>query len=195
MNPPLYIDLITSPLGVLLLAHCGGYLCALDFQDYEARFRQMLARRFGNLTLEQRTAPDNIRAPLDAYLSGSDIAAVDEIPVHATGTRLQQQLWRALRRIPAGRMLSFADLARSIGQPVREVEQASTRNPIAIIVPCHRLVGNDGGLAAYVGGLARKRWLLAHEGVLAADAADTGDTTPAALLPLAAPEAVPALGR
>lgn len=166
MIPPLYIDLITSPLGVLLLAHCGGYLCALDFQDYEARFRQLLARRFSNVMLEQRTAPDSIRAPLDAYLSGTDIAAVDEIPVHATGTRLQQQLWKALRRIPAGHMLSFADLARRIGQPAREVEQASTRNPIAIIVPCHRLMGSDGGLAGYIGGLARKRWLLQHEGAL-----------------------------
>lgn len=189
MTPPLYIDLIMSPLGVLLLAHCGGYLCALDFQEYEGRFRQLLARRFSNLTLEQRTAPESIRAPLDAYLSGEDIAAVDAIPVHTTGTRLQQQLWRALRRIPAGRLLSLAELARSIGQPVHEVEQASTRNPVAIIVPCHRLLGRDGGLAGYVGGLARKRWLLAHEGVLARD--DVPDT----LLPSPRDNILPALAR
>lgn len=168
MNPPLYFDMMSSPLGVLLLAHCGGYLCALDFHDYESRFRQALARRFGAVSLTQRAIPESIRAPLAAYLSGGDIEAVKEVPVHATGTRFQQQVWRVLRRIPAGKIWTYADVARLVGQPsaMHEVELAAARNPIAIIVPCHRVAGGDGTLAAYVGGLARKRWLLAHEGAL-----------------------------
>lgn len=173
MTPPLYFDIITSPLGVLLVAHCSGYLCALDFQDHESRFRQMLLRRFGNVSLERRPAPEAIRKPLAAYLSGEDIEAVQDIPVHASGTRFQRRVWDALRAIPAGRLWSYADVARQIGQPgaAREVETAAARNPLAIIVPCHRLVGSAGELVTYVGGLARKRWLLAHEGALPAEAA------------------------
>lgn len=169
MTPPVYIDIIASPLGVLLVAHCSGYLCALDFQDYEARFRQLLARRFGPLALERRAAPDCIRAPLAAYLSGRDMEAVQAIPVQATGTRFQRQVWAALRAIPAGRLRTHADVARHIGQPgaAGDVAAAVSRNPLAIIVPCHRLVGSAGELVHYIGGLARKRWLLAHEGVLA----------------------------
>jgi methylated-DNA-[protein]-cysteine S-methyltransferase len=167
MNPPLYVDVISSPLGMLLLAHCSGYLCALDFHDYEARFRQMLSRRFGSVMLEQRPAPESIRAPLAAYLSGAAMDAIEEVPVHSPGTRFQQQVWQALRRIPAGRLWSLADLARAIGRPgaEQEVEQAVARNPVAIIVPCHRVGGHEGRLSAYVGGLLRKHWLLAHEGV------------------------------
>lgn len=181
MTPTLYFDIISSPMGLLLVAHCSGHLCALDFQDYESRFRQMLARRFGNLTLERRPVPEAIQKPLAAYLSGEDIGAVQEIPVHATGTRFQRQVWDALRAIPAGRLWSYADVARRIGQPgaAREVETAVARNPLAIIVPCHRLVGSAGELVSYVGGLARKRWLLAHEGALAAPLPPTGPQLPA----------------
>jgi len=136
----------------------------------------MLARRFNHVTLDQRTAPDAIRQPLTAYLSGEDIAAVEHIPVHTTGTRLQQQVWKALRAIPAGMIRSYADLARTIGQPVREVVLACARNPVAIIVPCHRLTDSDGKLAAYVGGLARKQWLLRHEGALAPENVDSGES-------------------
>lgn len=185
MTPPVYFDIISSPLGVLLIAHCSGYLCALDFQDYESRFRQLLARRFGTISLEQRPAPEAIQKPLVAYLSGEDLDAVHDIPVHASGTRFQRQVWNALRAIPLGRLWSYADVARLIGQPgaTREVESAAARNPLAIIVPCHRLVGSAGELVAYVGGLARKRWLLAHEGALALPA-------PAAAVPaLASPPA------
>lgn len=180
MTPPVYIDIISSPLGVLLVAHCSGYLCALDFQDYEVRFRQMLARRFGPLTLERRPAPEAIRDPLAAYLSGQDMEAVHGIPVHASGTRFQRQVWEALRAIPAGRLWTHADVARRIGQPgaAGDVAAAVSRNPLAIIVPCHRLVGSAGELVHYIGGLARKRWLLAHEGALA-----DGDDLATAALP------------
>ncbi len=169
-SPPIYLDRLPSPLGTLLIAHGGGNLCALDFQDGENRFRQYLARRFGHLPQEQRRLPDGIADALQAYLSG-DLKAVDHIPVHASGTRFQQQVWNALREIPAGQTWSYSQLAAHIGHPeaVRAVGAANGRNPVSIVVPCHRVIGADGSLTGYAGGLQRKRWLLVHEGVLGSE--------------------------
>lgn len=163
--PPVFLDRLPSPLGTLLLAHGGGQLCALDFQDYDSRFRQYLARRFGPIPLEQRRLPEDIHQALQDYLTG-DVHALQHIPVHAIGTRFQQQVWQALRQIPPGETWSYGDLARAIGQPgaVRAVGLANARNPVAIVVPCHRVIGSDGSLTGYAGGLERKRWLLQHEG-------------------------------
>lgn len=171
MPPTVHIDLMASPLGALLLAHCSGYLCALDFQDYELRFRQVLTRRFGG-AVTAAPAPGAIRAPLADYLAGVDMAAVSRIPVQATGTRLQKRIWDTLRDIPAGCTWSYGRVAQLIGLPgaEREVATVALHNPLAIIVPCHRLVGSAGELISYVGGLARKRWLLAHEGLDSAPA-------------------------
>ena len=161
----IYLDRMPSPLGTLLLAHAGDHLCALDFHDYESRFRQVLAQRFGNVAAIQKALPDAIRDALLAYLAGA-VDALREIPVHTSGTRFQQQVWATLRRIPAGETWSYAELARAVGQPgaSRAVGMANARNPVAIVVPCHRVIGSDGQLTGYAGGMARKRWLLAHEG-------------------------------
>ncbi len=164
-SPPVFVDRLPSPLGTLLLAHGGGQLCALDFQEYDSRFRQHLARRFGHIPMEQRRLPDAINHALQDYLAG-DARALKHIPVHASGTRFQQQVWQALRDIPPGKTWSYADLARAIGQPtaIRAVGMANARNPVAIVVPCHRVIGSDGSLTGYAGGMERKRWLLQHEG-------------------------------
>ncbi|HEX6592940.1 MAG TPA: methylated-DNA--[protein]-cysteine S-methyltransferase [Moraxellaceae bacterium] len=168
--PPIHLGRLPSPLGTLLIAHGGGHLCALDFQDGEARFRQYLARRFGHLPAEQRRLPDEIADALQSYLAG-DLNALRHIPVHASGTRFQQQVWNALREIPVGSTWSYAQLAAHIGQPdaVRAVGAANGRNPVSIVVPCHRVIGSNGELTGYAGGLDRKRWLLVHEGVLDED--------------------------
>lgn len=165
-QPPIYIDRLPSPLGTLLLAHGGGHLCALDFQEFESRFRHYVARRFGHVPDEQRRLPEAIHHALLAYLGG-EITALDRIPVHASGTGFQQRVWQTLRRIPAGQTWSYAELARAIGQPeaIRAVASANARNPVALVVPCHRVIGSDGRLTGYAGGLPRKHWLLAHEGV------------------------------
>lgn len=178
MPPTVHIDLMASPLGVLLLAHGSGYLCAVDFQDYELRFRQVLARRFGG-AVTAAPAPGSIRAPLAAYLAGEDMTAIEHIPLQATGTRLQNRIWSALREIPAGCTWSYGRVAHLIGLPgaEREVATVVAHNPLAIIVPCHRLVGSAGELISYVGGLARKRWLLAHEGLAEADSAPVATGT------------------
>lgn len=165
----LYFDRLPSPLGSLLLAHAGDQLCALDFDDYEIRFRKALTQRFGGVATIQKPMPDAIREALHAYLGGNTDALRD-VPVHTSGTRFQQQVWAALRRIPAGETWSYAELARAIGQPgaSRAVGMANARNPVAIVVPCHRVIGSDGQLTGYAGGMERKRWLLEHEGVLCA---------------------------
>jgi len=91
-----------------------------------------------------------------------------DLPLTLEGTEFQQQVWRELQSIPFGQTVSYGDLARSIGKPsaVRAVGSANGDNPVSIIVPCHRVIGSDGGLTGYGGGLERKQWLLKHEGGL-----------------------------
>jgi methylated-DNA-[protein]-cysteine S-methyltransferase len=91
-----------------------------------------------------------------------------DLPLELTGTEFQRQVWTELTAIPFGQTVSYGDLARSIGKPsaVRAVGAANGDNPISIIVPCHRVIGSDGGLTGYGGGLERKEWLLKHEGGL-----------------------------
>jgi methylated-DNA-[protein]-cysteine S-methyltransferase len=103
------------------------------------------------------------RAQLQAYFAGE--LRGFELPLAAEGTPFQQRVWRALCDIPYGETISYGELARRIGQPAaaRAVGLANGQNPIAIVVPCHRVIGANGSLTGYGGGLERKRWLLAHE--------------------------------
>jgi methylated-DNA-[protein]-cysteine S-methyltransferase len=93
------------------------------------------------------------------------MAALDAIEVDTGGTPFQQRVWQELRRIPAGSTRSYSEVARAIGRPsaVRAVAAANGANPVSIVIPCHRVIGADGSLTGYGGGLHRKRWLLAHE--------------------------------
>jgi methylated-DNA-[protein]-cysteine S-methyltransferase len=163
------IDRMATPIGQMLLVADGeGQLRALDWEDYEDRMRVFLRRHYGDVAslLKPGRVAAGIRKPLAAYLEG-DVAAVDVIPVATNGTDFQLSVWAALRRIPAGTTLSYSALAEKIGRPsaVRAVGLANGSNPISVVVPCHRVIGADGSLTGYGGGLERKRWLLAHEGV------------------------------
>ncbi len=102
---------------------------------------------------------------LQQYFAGS--LTCFSLPLAAGGTTFQQQVWRALSQLPYGHTCSYADIARQIANPkaVRAVGAANGKNPIAIVVPCHRVIGANGTLTGYAGGLANKAWLLAHEGV------------------------------
>lgn len=106
---------------------------------------------------------------MKAYFAG-DLAALDRLEVAPEGTAFQQQVWAALRKIPVGATTSYAQIARAIGRPtaVRAVGAANGRNPIALVVPCHRVIASDGTLCGYAGGLWRKQWLLQHERALLA---------------------------
>jgi methylated-DNA-[protein]-cysteine S-methyltransferase len=107
---------------------------------------------------------DQARAAFASYFAGS-AAALDALPLDPHGSEFQRQVWRALREIPLGATASYGEIARRIGRPgaARAVGDANRRNPIAIAIPCHRVIGGDGQLVGYAGGLARKRWLSAHE--------------------------------
>jgi methylated-DNA-[protein]-cysteine S-methyltransferase len=170
----LFLDRIPSPLGAMLTVHDGsGRLRALEFHDCEARLRQLLRLHYGpegrGHALEERDAPSTIRSALDGYFAG-DIAGLDAIPTATAGTPFQRAVWAALRTIPAGTTISYGALAQQLGRPraVRAVGLANGANPISIVVPCHRVIGADGSLTGYGGGLPRKRWLLAHERVAVA---------------------------
>lgn len=107
-----------------------------------------------------------VRASLEAYFLG-DLAAIDSLAVSPRGTEFQRSVWEALRRIPVGETRSYAEIAADVGRPgaVRAVGQANGANPVALVVPCHRVIRSDGSLGGYGFGLDTKRWLLAHEGV------------------------------
>jgi methylated-DNA-[protein]-cysteine S-methyltransferase len=158
----LLIDEIQSPIGRIAIAARDGRLCALEFG--RARLVRQLAARYPDVPRRRTRNPFGLSVTLRAYLAG-DLAAVDHIAVETGGTPFQQRVWRALRRIPAGRTMSYGALARAlgVGAAARAVGAANGRNPISVVVPCHRLIGGDTGLTGYGGGLWRKRWLLRHE--------------------------------
>lgn len=161
----LTLDRIPSPVGeVLVVTDAEGAVRALDFHDYEARLRLLLRRHYGEVALVEGRSPEPVRAAVAAYFAG-DMAAFDAVTVKTGGTDFQRAVWQALRDIPAGETRSYGQLATAIGSPkaVRAVGLANGSNPVGVIVPCHRVIGANGTLTGYAGGLERKRWLLAHE--------------------------------
>lgn len=163
----LLLDRLPSPIGTLLLVWQEDALRALDFGDNEARFERMLRVRYGAFRLEPLRAPASIRDPIEAYFQG-ELTAIDSVPVETNGTPFQQQVWKALREIPAGRTTSYGALAARIGRAgaSRAVGLANGSNPVGLVVPCHRVIGANGALTGYGGGMDRKRWLLDHEQAL-----------------------------
>jgi O-6-methylguanine DNA methyltransferase len=156
---------LASPLGALHIVTRGDALVALDFEGFEARMSRLLARRFPQAALEDGPAPARIAEALDRYFAG-DLTAPDTLDVSAGGTPFQASVWTALRTIPPGETLGYGRLAARLGHPgaSRAVGLANGSNPIAIVVPCHRVIGVSGRLTGYAGGLDRKRFLLSHEG-------------------------------
>lgn len=163
---------VTSPVGDIVLACKGDALCALEFADAEKRMIAWLKRRFGDFERVDAADPGGVCTRLGAYLLG-DLDALDDIVVDGGGTEFQRKVWKGLRRIAAGKVVSYQGLAQRLGMPssVRAVARANALNPISIVVPCHRVIGSDGSLTGYGGGLPRKRWLLEHEGVVLPSAA------------------------
>jgi methylated-DNA-[protein]-cysteine S-methyltransferase len=167
----LQLEHVPSPVGNLtLLTDESGRIRVLEFNEHhEDRFRQSLARQFGldDVTLVEVRAPSNARSALEAYFDG-ELTAIDTLSVETGGTAFQREVWSALRDIRVGSTISYGQLAARLERPkaVRAVGLANGANPVAIVVPCHRVIGSDASLTGYGGGLERKRWLLEHEGVL-----------------------------
>ena len=141
-------------------------LRAVDWEDYEPRMQDLLRRYYGANSIQWRAAtrPSAAARSLLAYFEGK-LDAIADLPTATNGTAFQRAVWDALRQIPVGSTVSYGVLAARIGRPkaVRAVGLANGANPIAVVVPCHRVIGADASLTGYGGGLNRKRWLLAHE--------------------------------
>ena len=164
----LLIDRIATPAGELIVvADADGNLRTVDWTDHEARMKLLLDRQYGkgSYMLVPARNPGGLSSAMRRYFNG-DLGVIESLPVKTAGTPFQRSVWQALRRIKCGTTISYAELARRIGKPkaVRAVGLANGQNPISIVVPCHRVIGSDGSLTGYGGGLPRKEWLLKHEG-------------------------------
>ncbi len=162
------LDRLPTPIGTaLLVTDTAGVLRALDWEEYEPRMRQLLRLQYGAVVLKDAGSPRELRAALTGYFKG-DLDRLKTIKWRVAGTPFQHKVWTALPRIPAGTTMSYGALAAKLNVPkaMRAVGHANGSNPISVVVPCHRLIGANGTLVKYGGGLERKRWLLEHEGVV-----------------------------
>jgi methylated-DNA-[protein]-cysteine S-methyltransferase len=163
----LHYEEFPSPVGRIAFVSNGEAICALDFEGYEKRMHALLERRFGAFELRKGSDPQALTRSLSDYFDGN-LQALDQTPVCMRGTAFQEQVWSALRSIPAGQTWTYGRLAAELHRPqaARAVGHANSQNPIAIIVPCHRVIGASSSLTGYAGGLERKQWLLGHEGAI-----------------------------
>lgn len=163
----LFLDALATPIGDLrLVADGNGTLRLAFFSDNDEEIRRHLRQQYGaeGFVLERKQDPHGATNALARYFDG-EVSAIDALRVEAVGTPFQREVWRALRAIPCGTTTSYGKLAQQIGRPaaVRAVGAANGANPIAVVVPCHRVIGSNGSLTGYAGGVDRKRWLLEHE--------------------------------
>ena len=166
----LHYSEFASPIGKILFASDGEAVCALDFAGFEDRMRTLLSRRYGSVEFRSGSDPLQLHRNLRDYFGG-DLHAFDQTPVSSTGTLFQQAVWKMLRTIPPGQTWTYGQLAVRMRRPkaARAVGLANSQNPVAIIVPCHRVIGASQRLTGYAGGLERKEFLLRHEGALLAE--------------------------
>ncbi|MES4612873.1 MAG: methylated-DNA--[protein]-cysteine S-methyltransferase [Ewingella sp.] len=180
-------ETIATPLGELeIITDTQGQLRALEWADFHSRLLQLLVRHYGpdhslnpstastaksaakpGFSLHQDNVAQNIRQPIEDYFAG-DLAAIDTLPVATAGTKFQRTVWKMLRTIPCGQIMTYGQMAAQLGNPgaSRAVGLANGSNPISVVVPCHRVIGSNGTLTGYAGGVERKKWLLVHEGYL-----------------------------
>jgi methylated-DNA-[protein]-cysteine S-methyltransferase len=167
----LRLDRMATPIGeALIVTDDAGWLRAFDWADREADMSRLLRLHYGSHPLAAGAMPAMLRQTLEQYFAG-DLACLRGIAWRTGGTAFQRSVWTALTAIPPGQTLSYGVLAAKLGCPraVRAVGRANGSNPISIVVPCHRVIGADGSLTGYGGGLHRKLWLLRHEGTTFAD--------------------------
>jgi AraC family transcriptional regulator of adaptative response/methylated-DNA-[protein]-cysteine methyltransferase len=164
MNAHIHYDVGSTTLGEVLVATNDKGICAILLGDSERALLAELRERFFGAKLTQDSARLASAMPRVIRFIDSPVGELD-LPLDPAGTQFQQRVWRALRRIPAGSTASYADIARRIAAPksFRAVAQACGANPLAIAIPCHRVVRNDGALSGYRWGVARKRALLERE--------------------------------
>ncbi|MEO6213072.1 MAG: methylated-DNA--[protein]-cysteine S-methyltransferase [Vicinamibacterales bacterium] len=156
---------VATPIGPLTVAARDGLTCLLHFGGDEDTARAALVKWYGHVTIQPASDPGGTATVLRRYFAG-ELDSLDDVEVEMNGTDFQRRVWAALRSVKAGRTASYAQIAHSIAAPsaVRAVGAANGANPVAVVVPCHRIIGTNGTLTGYGGGLERKEWLLRHEG-------------------------------
>ncbi len=163
----LFLERLPTPIGLMrLVTDREGALRRLDWDD-ENRSEDRPRPDKGAAQIEPRAAASEAHRALEAYFAG-DTAAIEGLVAQPEGTEFQRRVWAALRKIPAGATASYGEIAAQIGQKqaARAVGIANNRNAIAIVIPCHRVIGANGALVGYGGGVERKLWLLRHEGAM-----------------------------
>jgi len=157
MNSVIHYSYMDSPLGRILLAADGPHLICLYMTPHKGNYGPQPG------WVEAAEPLKEVRRQLSEYFAGE--RREFDLPLKAEGTPFQRRVWQELMRIPYGETISYGELARRVGQPAaaRAVGSANGRNPISIVVPCHRVIGASGKLTGYGGGLPRKVWLLEHE--------------------------------
>ena len=160
-------DRIETPIGDMILVARDGVLLLLEFEDQMPRIERQMKARFAEFEMQLSTNPFGLSDVVRDYFSGN-INAIDNILTDGGGTSFEKQVWSELRKIPTGTTVSYGSIARKLGDInlSRAVGTANGRNPISIVVPCHRVIGADGSMTGYGGGIHRKEWLLRHEGAL-----------------------------
>lgn len=165
-------DRIDTPLGVLcILCDDQFNLRAVEWEEHQQRMEQLLDIHYGKQGMQRVNTvnPGGLSDKFHAYFAG-DLNVINTLPTATMGTPFQRDVWQALRTIPCGQVLFYGQLAEQLGRPTaaRAVGAANGANPVSIVVPCHRVIGRDGSMTGYAGGVARKEWLLRHEGYLPA---------------------------
>ena len=186
-KPPerLLLDRMATPIGeALVVTDETGVLRAFDWADREVSMTRLLRLHYGAMVPEPAAAPVALMRSLRGYFDG-ELEGLSGIEWRTGGTAFQRAVWRGLCTIAPGRTLSYGGLATRLGCPkaVRAVGTANGSNPISVVVPCHRVIGADGSLTGYGGGLSRKLWLLKHEGAaIREDACFGRQTIPASAM-------------
>lgn len=152
-----------SPLGTCVVLHSGTALHLVEFRPSKRDIGLYCKKTFPGIALEEAPLPSHINEAFSAYFRG-DIRALDTLVTAPHGSDFEKKVWAALRTIPAGETTTYGALVSIVGGHARAVGRANGANPISIVQPCHRVIGADGSLTGYAGGLDRKVWLLAHEG-------------------------------
>jgi len=156
-----------GPIGEIQILVKEASLVFLDFADNTDRIEKLMGKRYGAFEIVESENPAMMFERLDRYFSG-DWRAFDGLDVDTGGTDFQKSVWKGLRAIPAGQSITYDQLARDIGNPkaIRAAASANANNPVSIVIPCHRVIGKNGAMRGYAGGIERKVWLLRHEGAL-----------------------------
>ncbi|MGL4725254.1 MAG: methylated-DNA--[protein]-cysteine S-methyltransferase [Scandinavium sp.] len=163
-------DKIITPLGPLwLLCDEQFRLRAVEWEEHSDRMVQLLDLHYRSEGYQRVAAsnPDGLSDKMKAYFEG-DLSVIDTLPSETAGTPFQREVWKALRSIPCGQVMHYGQLAQALGRPgaARAVGAANGSNPVSVVVPCHRVIGSNGTMTGYAGGVQRKEWLLRHEGYL-----------------------------